>query len=142
MSKTTVEILQKINKETQAAATVLFDEMGAFFCFSRDRFNELRKPNTDYTEVYAGLICPVENKVELMKKLDKVYDDGRKRELETVGKIPIIEHQLYNHECFYTYDIEPVIERLKPYGITADEIQTKFSEICQKISDEADKESE
>lgn len=130
------------NKVTDKAISDLFDEIGAFFCFSKKQFEEKRKPNVQYCELYAGLICPVGKAKQLSERMGKIYAEGRERELKEIGKEKIIENQLWNHECFYTYDIEPVIERLKPYGITADEIQTKFSEMCQKISDEADKESE
>jgi hypothetical protein len=121
-----------MNKVVEKKVSELFKELGAFFCFSESQFNENKVDGQVYVDSLGGLLIPEQNVVSLHERLGKIYEDGRKDELAKKGKAHIIREQLYNHECFYTYDITDVVEYLEAYGITELEIQTKFEEMCEQ----------
>lgn len=118
------------------AQTELLNKLGGFFAFGNKQFKEgvqnLKDNNLLFegeklTEMGAGLYAPSKNKKALYEGLASIYDSAISQDIKENGKDNIIIRELYNHECFYTYDITDAIDKLKPYGFTTDDISTLFA---------------
>ncbi len=109
--------------------TAAFDELGAFFAFSNEQFNEAKKEGVEYCHVTAGLICPVGNTSELLTRLDTITKEGIAQDIAENGIKAIIRRELFNHECFYTNDICDCVEKLEGYNVTYDDIYQEFNHI-------------
>lgn len=126
--------MKYLSNYVEEAQTALFDRLGVFFAFSNKQFDEAKKEGVKYTQLGAGLICPVGKAKELMDELDKIHAAGMKQDLEENTREGVIRRELENHECYYTGDIESCVDRIKDYGITAEEIQVVFRSERQKQS--------
>lgn len=110
----------------------LFEDAGAFWAFSNSQFDEKRVEGVKYVVLPHGLICPKPNVDKLIDGIAQINKDAIKEDLDDNGKSKIITRELYNLECFLTWDYDEVIERLKPYGITKEEIQVVFMKEASK----------
>ena len=106
--------------------TAIYDDIGAFFAFSNEQFDEAKKDGVEYSSLGSGLICPKGKEEELINRLDKVFSDGIKQDLEENGKEGVIIRELYNHEIFITWDITDTVRALEGYGITEKEVEEQF----------------
>ncbi len=73
------------------------------------------------------MICPKENAKEFIDTLHSIHKGAIKKDIKENGKDAIIKRELYNHECFYTGDISDVVDKLKPYGFTIEEIREIYN---------------
>jgi len=112
--------------------TKAFRKCGAFFAFSDKQFKEQEVKGVKYTSLGAGLICPVDTGIELIKTLDNIVKNGIKQDLKENGKRNIIERELENHEFSYTHELEQTIEALTDYPITEKEIEEVGREYLKK----------
>ena len=108
------------------AKTELFNSTGAFFAFSNEQFMKSRKENIIYARLGHGLICPKDNIDTLINGLEAIGKNGRKKDLDDNSKESIIKRELYNHECFYSHDIDDACDVLEAYGITREEVKVVF----------------
>jgi hypothetical protein len=106
--------------------TALFKKTGSFFAFGRKQFEEKRVEGVKYYNMGAGLLCPKETAKELSDGLDKIYVEAIAQDMEENGKKAIILRELGNHECWYTGDPEPCVDKLKDYPITKEEVWKVF----------------
>ncbi|MEZ8862531.1 hypothetical protein [Vibrio sp. 10N.247.311.51] len=121
--------MKYLSHYTQQKQTDLFNELGAFFAFSNQQFDEAKKEGVEYCRVIAGLICPVDNAKTLVEQLDVIQKEGIKQDIEENGKEAIIRRELFNHECFYTNDISDCVEKIEEYGYSYDDIYQVFNQI-------------
>ena len=70
-------------------------------------------------EIYLWVIAKEEEKQEWLKNLTNEEQNY------------IIEYELYNHECEYTYDIEPVVDLFKDI-FTYNDIMSVFHKITEQ----------
>jgi hypothetical protein len=117
----------------QDAQTKLFNETGAFFAFSNKQFNEQKQEGKTYVNCGAGMLCPKENVQSLIDGLDEIAKNGIAQDIKENGKTAIIRRELYNHEAFYTYDIDSTVAALDGYGFTREEIAGVFREVASTI---------
>lgn len=110
--------------------SMLFEDMGAFYAFSKKQFEENKRTDTKYCEILGGLICPIENRDALLKAYEVLHDEDRLKRLEAFGVEAIIKYELANHECWYTGSIpKDTIEYLvEDFGATREQIYKVFSE--------------
>ncbi len=123
--------MKYLSDYTQDKQTAAFEELGAFFAFSNKQFEEAKKDGVEYCRIVAGLICPVENASQLVKRLEDISKEGIAQDIEENGKEAIIRRELFNHECFYTGDICDCVEKLEEYGYSYDDIYQVYSHICK-----------
>lgn len=119
--------MKYLNDYMQVKQTELFNQTGAFFAFNHKQFIEAREEGVKYIDLGHGMICPKKNVDILTSGLEEIYNNSIKQDLEENGNIKIIKRELSNHECYYTYDITDVIDKLKDYQITPDEIRKIFN---------------
>jgi hypothetical protein len=125
-----MKYLTDYTRESQSKA---MEQFGAFFAFSNEQLEEKRVQGVEYCNMGGGLIAPVGNADALYQALNRVIDDGRKMDMEENGRRKIIERELMNHECYYTGDLEPCVQGLALYGITAEEIRLVYKELLPTI---------
>ena len=103
------------------------NKFGAFFAFNMDQFNEKKKPETVYTQLFGGLICPKDNAKDCLNEMSENFDKAVQLDIAENGIDKIIVRELYNHECFYTGSTEDVVDKLRDYpGITAEMINNAY----------------
>jgi hypothetical protein len=112
----------------EAKQTEALNRAGAFFAFSTKQFDEQKKTDTIYTNMYAGMICPKDTAQELDRALTAIYHDSIAEDIADNGLNGIIRRELNNHEAYYTRDLKSTIDALKDYpNITAEDIKEVFN---------------
>lgn len=124
--------MKYLSDYTQQAQTDLFDELGVFFAFSNQQFEEARKQGIEYVSLGMGMIVPECNAKSLVERLVDIQKEGIKQDIAENGKHAIIRRELFNHECFYTGDVWDCVEKLEEYGYRYDDIYQVYSDICKK----------
>jgi len=115
-----------LQKYSEALQTQLFNEVGAFFAFSKDQLDEQSKEGVTYVSMGVGLITPKGTENELMARLDSIHKQSIKKHQEECSKKDIIWGSFANYECQITGDFNQVLETLKDYDITKEEIQEQW----------------
>ena len=115
--------------------TAAFDKFGAFFAFSTAQYDEKAVQGVKYASMGAGMIAPVDNAKPLRLALDTIYKDAIKEDISENGITAIIHRELGNYECQITCDYDDVIDVLKPYGVTVEQIKAEYSVFFQHCVD-------
>jgi len=128
---------QQIKKQEQERYNQLFNECGVFWAFSNQQFEENKTPLKEgekYVSIGAGGFLPkgnVEKLREGMKQIKKQTAEAIKA--TKGGRRQAIEHELNNHECYYTGDIQPAVEALGK-GYTRAEVLKVYNEIRETVN--------
>ena len=96
----------------------------------------MKKPAADIKDVTDKLLSKVfrDNDVFFAFNREQIEEAQRiDKELHT--KEQIILRELINYECFYICDFTDVVEPLKDYGYTIQDIQPIFLKYLQKYSE-------
>lgn len=116
--------MKRFNQD--ARQTELFNEADAFFAFSNWQLDKRKKEGVNYINLGSGLICNELTAAKLIQDLENVFSDKIAWELANNTKKEIIWYELGNYECQITGDYSEVVELLKPYGITKEEIKAEW----------------
>lgn len=108
--------------------TNLFNKLWIFFAFSDKQFNEQKKEWVKYVTLWSGLICPKENVEQFIKEHSEIVSNWIQEDIKETWIQKIIERELSNHECYYTWDIEYAVDVLSDYGITREQILKVYRE--------------
>jgi hypothetical protein len=127
--------MKYLSDYTEQGITDLLNNYGGFFAFSDEQFNEKKKEGVEYVSCGHGLICPKENAKALMTGLIQNGDSAVNQDILENGKDNIIRRELYNHEAFYTGEIEDTCDALKMYGITQEEVWKVYLSERRKSQD-------
>ncbi|MDR1699565.1 MAG: hypothetical protein LBR68_00015 [Lachnoclostridium sp.] len=101
-----------IRKEQESRLSNLFKTLGIFFAFSTEQFNSQKKEGVTYVSAGSGMIIP-KDKVEDFKKGFSLMNKEINQLYEKF--IPMDDYilcELYNHEAFYTGDLEDSFEAI------------------------------
>jgi hypothetical protein len=119
----------QLKKEHQDKVTKFMDGCGIFFAFSNEQFVKNRTPLAE-GEVYVALGAGayiVKSKVSAyqsgMKQLTAEY---KKEVTDNKLRKANILHELNNHECFYTGDVEDALDALGS-DYTLEEVMEVFN---------------
>lgn len=121
--------------DTNEMTTEALARAGAFFAFSNEQFDAEAKDGVEYVSLGSGLICPRDTAAQLFADLDVINQEKIKWEIEQNGKKDIIWYELGNHECQIGMDYSNVVDKLKPYGITEDDIKAEWRDYFQMCVD-------
>ncbi len=117
--------------------TKIFNETGCFFAFSEEQFKNKTKKGVEYVDLGGGLICPKGKEREIEERLERNYKEGIKKDLEENGKEGVIRRELYNHEAFYTWEIDQTVDSLKDYEeITEEDVRKIFVIESKKVAED------
>lgn len=136
--------MKYLSHYTEKAQTELINKTGAFFAFSNEQLNRQKKEGTKYTFFKgSGMFVPTENKEELLEGLEKIQEEGIKKDVEENGAKGIIRREYFNHECHIpcdTYDARIALEKYQemyPEKFSEDVLKKVFAE-CWKDAVEQD----
>ena len=122
--------LQLLNQQREEKLSALIKSHKVFFAFSDKQFEEnkteLVGPEDKYVRFGPGCYIPKSQFEKYKAEGDKDYDWFRAQIKEHKLEKQEILHQLYNHECFYTGDIQEAIDALVVY--TYDEVYAVYLE--------------
>lgn len=104
----------------------LFAKYRGFFAFSQEQFEEAKKKDIKYVSRGGGLFHEWGKSKEFDEDYKLIITKAIAQDLKENGKEAIIERELSNHECYFSYDVSDAVEKLKEYGITYDEIRAEF----------------
>lgn len=116
-----------LSQYVKAVQTAILNKYGVFFAFSTKQFEESAVKGVKYTNMGNGGICPTEHVKNYINDLHECYMAGIQQDLAENGKWKIIKRELYNHEAFYTSDLDQTVSALEPYKITREEIQKVYN---------------
>lgn len=120
----------------QKKQTELFNELGVFFAFSDEQFEERKAPGVEYCSVIgAGDCVPKLKAKEFSERLTAIHEEGRAKELAEKGIDRIIEDELLNHECFYTGDIGNAVHALAGYDVPHLQVAEIYGKVAHKYAD-------
>ena len=106
----------------QEKQTKLFNDLWIIFAFSDKQFNEQKKEWIVYTSLWSWIICPKENAKEFIKRHWNIVEEWIQEDIKENWIEKIIERELANHECYYTWDVSDAVDRLVDYWIWYDEV--------------------
>lgn len=113
----------------QEKLTKLIDDVGGFFAFGNEQFEEAMKEHNykkeDLCSTGLGMIMPkanLKNYIEQSKELNEWFD----KEVKKLNPNSVIIYELNNHECYYTGDISDALDILKGYGFTREQVLAVF----------------
>ena len=61
--------------------------------------------------------------------VQKCQKDGIDQDIKENGKFAIIRRELFNYECFYTYEIQDAIDNLEQYGYNEGDVLQVFNNV-------------
>lgn len=104
----------QVKTEHQRRYDELFTACGVFWAFSNEQFAEGKKEHPvkegeKYTSIGSGGFMPSANYPQLEKGL-KDIKKWYKQAMKEVKSEQAILHELNNYECFYSCDIDDVVE--------------------------------
>lgn len=108
--------MKYLSHYTQAAQTELLNKTGTFFAFSTKQLEEQKQEGVKYTLFESsGMFVPTANKEELVKGLERINQEGIKKDVEENGPEAIISREYFNYECQIVCDTTDAREQLKQY---------------------------
>ena len=106
---------------------------GLFFAFSKEQFEENKTykdiENMKYYSIGLGGYIAEKDKEKYYNFNHKIFKKKKKDFINKVKKEDLILHELYNHESYYTYDIEEVVEIIQDYY--NEDYQTAYKQVRQ-----------
>jgi len=126
-------IMKYLSDYMQDAQTALFNELGSFFAFSMEQYNEKAKEGVKYTNMAGGLICPSENVDRMIEGLETIANKAVDQDIKENGPTAIIQREYFNHECQITSDTSDAVEALSthierhPEKFTPEQIKATFN---------------
>ncbi|ELP5729207.1 hypothetical protein QTV44_002473 [Vibrio vulnificus] len=121
--------MKSLNNYTDKALTNLLEQCGGFFAFSQTQFSSKAVEGEKYTNLGGGLIVRSDSVTRFTSEYPEIVKKGIEQDLKENGKDGVIRRELFNHECFYTGDIDDCVDALDGYGITREEIVHSYNTI-------------
>ena len=120
--------MNHLNDYTEKPLNELFDRYGAFYAFSNDQFREKAIKAIKYCKVGMGLILPKIHFKDFQNEYLEIIKECIQKDINENGLDNIIERELANYECYYTYNYNEInfLDALKDYPITKDDIKRVF----------------
>jgi len=113
-----MKTIQELKKEQQDRYTELFKKCRVFFAFNNEQFEQNKtklEEKDNYIHLGSGGYLPesqVRTYLDGVKEIGDWYRDEIKK--NKLAEKEIL-HELDDHECFYTNDIDPAVQIL-PYS--------------------------
>jgi hypothetical protein len=128
--------MKYLSDYTRDVTKTLFSKYNAFFAFNDKQFNEGKREGVDYKSLGVGLHVETSKVKEFNLEFLKIVETAITQDLAENGKDNVIERELSNYECYYTYEIDDAVDALTDYNITREEIQQVFNKNKQNHLDD------
>lgn len=127
----------------QEEQTKLFDELGVFFAFSKEQFEEgvakcghLKPEGTKWADMGAGMFLPTVNVEEFNKRHIAVCQAGVEKDLAENGRSKVLQRELGNYEIGLSWEghhDENFRAAISDYGFTEEEIVAGYKKHMQEV---------
>lgn len=107
--------ISEIHDGQQKKISAMFEEFGIFFAFSEQQFEQSRKEGVEYVSGFGGMIIPKENVKLLNGRINRIHEETAARMRKHVPMEEYILYELYNHEAFYTGEVNEVLKLARSY---------------------------
>jgi len=132
-----------IRKYNEGYAKGSFFEKNVAYAFSKPQLQEAMQKlgadnESELTSIFGvGDVCLQSKVVEIIDWIHKQHQKRVKwlQSLSDEDKESIIKYELYNHECSYTWDIEPVVDLLQNI-FSYDQIAKAWEKVKHESSSE------
>jgi hypothetical protein len=128
--------MKTLSTYTEEKINHLFTKYNGFFAFSQKQFEEAKKEDIKYVSRGGGLYHEAGKSKEFDADYKLMIREAIEQDLKENGKETIIERELMNYECYYSYDITDAVAKLSDYNITYDEIRAVFNKNKSKHYDD------
>lgn len=127
--------MKNLNDYTEKKQTELFDELGVFFAFNDEQFEEGREKTKHllkgkkYTDFGAGMFLPTVNVDEFVERHNKLIKEAQAEYVAEYGASKIIRYELENHEMQYSHDgiaDQNFQNAIKGYGFTKEQVEEEY----------------
>lgn len=105
--------IHELNKEHQDRTSKILDDLGIFFAFSDEQFEEKAQEGVAYVYGQHGEIIPEQNVKEYYIRMKEAQDIRKKAYAHNVDMDDCIRYELSSHEAWYTYSIEDAMGAVK-----------------------------
>ena len=120
--------MNNLHNYTEKPINALLDKYGAFFAFSNEQFRDQAIKAIRYCKAGDGLILPKIHVKNFNNDYKKIIKECIQKDINENGLDNIIERELVNYECYYTYDYndDNFLQSLEDYPITKRDIKRVF----------------
>tara|TARA_R110002020_G_scaffold103143_2_gene241473 strand:+ start:733 stop:1122 length:390 start_codon:yes stop_codon:yes gene_type:complete len=118
--------MNHLNDYTEKPFNTLLDKYGAFYAFSNDQFREKAIKAIVYCKMGMGLILPKIHVKNFNDDYKKIIKECIQQDIKDNGLDNIIERELVNYECYYTYDYKDCLDALDGYPISDNQVKRVF----------------
>jgi len=105
--------INEIKKKQEDSLSAIFENLGIFFAFSDEQFEESRKPDVEYFTPGFGMVIPVQNKDAFKIAYDQHCQETEALYREHIPMDDYILYELYNHEAYYTWDVTSAMDAVQ-----------------------------
>jgi len=120
--------MKSLSDYVQKNQSEIFKNFGVFFAFSNKQYSERAVEGVEYVNT-SGCFIPRNNFKKYYDAMEKCQKDGIDQDIKENGKFAIIRRELFNYECFYTYEIQDAIDNLEQYGYNDTDIMEVFNNV-------------
>ena len=110
--------IKSLNSYVDEAQSKVFEENGAFFAFTDEKYNKNKVEGVKYVSIGSGLICPIDNAKKVIAGVNATHAEGIKLRLKDYSISRIIQYELANYESQISMDYSDAFDVLKDYGVT------------------------
>lgn len=129
--------MKYLSDYVQEEQTKLFEELGAFFAFGIEQFEEgkkkyghLKPEGTKWADLGAGMIVPSVNADKLIAGLEDIHKRGIEKDLAENGREGVLQRELGNYEIGLSWEghrDQNFRSGIEGYGFTEEEIVTQYN---------------
>lgn len=121
-----MKTIQQIKQDRETAQSQLFKQLRLFWAFNDQQLEEGKKSinwqdGEKLVSIGAGGIIPKANIDEFLNGMEKINKEYKAAVKVNKLRHKLIAHELANHECYYTGDIQPALNALGE-GYTREEV--------------------
>lgn len=128
--------MKYLSDYTEEAQTALFEELGVFFAFSTEQFEEgkkkfghLKHADEKWASMGMGMYLPSHNADECVRRLNNIQKEGIEKDLAENGREGVLQRELGNYEIGLSWEgINDTNFRngISGYGFTEEEIKAAY----------------
>lgn len=126
-----MKTINEIKDDFQAKRSLVFEKHGVFFAFGPEQIKEgeeRTKPKSKLVGLGYSAFCPQDNVNAYLVEMDLLIQEEIKLLTSPEHRKEYIVYELYNHESFYTGDIQDAYDAVSGLysDITLDEVYEAY----------------
>ncbi len=131
-----MKTIRQLKNEQQEKVNQHLTNCGVFFAFSNEQFEQGKTPLAEgdkYVSIGSGGYMPKSKVEEFRKGMADIGTWYKNAVKSNKARIANIIYELGNHECWYTYDIQPALDALGPEYSAAEVMEVFNKELDKQV---------